>query len=169
MGEPLTLTKDGFESGNPATSGLLRWIHVTELIGARSGAFKACACRGGEWRDPNSFPTSLHRLNHALVHAGPRLCASAGAASPTTTGHPQRIWRSDRTASEHDEGAHRLAVEGGGATFPPAAPRRRPEQGAGEAASPRGTPPSKRLSGSALKGHRDGRSKSGLLAAFGVN
>lgn len=71
MGEPLTLTKDGFRIGPRGHERAVRWIHVTELIGARSGAFNGMRMsEGGEWRDPKLVPNAVYyRLNHALVHA----------------------------------------------------------------------------------------------------
>jgi hypothetical protein len=71
MGEPLTLTKDGFRIGQRGHERAVRWIHVTELIGARSGAFNGMRMsEGGEWRDPKLVPNVVYyRLNHALVHA----------------------------------------------------------------------------------------------------
>jgi hypothetical protein len=71
MGEPLTLTQDGFRIGQRGHERAVRWIHVTELMGARSGAFKgARMSEGGEWQDPKLVPNVVYyRLNHALVHA----------------------------------------------------------------------------------------------------
>jgi hypothetical protein len=71
MGEPLTLTQDGFRIGLPGHERTVRWIHVTELIGARSGAFRgARMSESGEWQDPKLMPNVVYyRLNHALVHA----------------------------------------------------------------------------------------------------
>ena len=71
MGEPLTLTQDGFRIGQPGHERVVRWIHVTELMGARSGAFKGMRMsEKGEWQDPKLVPNVVYyRLNHALVHA----------------------------------------------------------------------------------------------------
>ena len=71
MGEPLTLTQDGFRIGQRGHEQAVRWIHVTELIGARSGAFKGTRMsEKGEWQDPKLVPNVVYyRLNHALVHA----------------------------------------------------------------------------------------------------
>jgi hypothetical protein len=71
MGEPLTLTQDGFRIGQRGHERAVRWIHVTELIGARSGAFKGMRMsESGEWQDPKLVPNVVYyRLNHALVHA----------------------------------------------------------------------------------------------------
>jgi hypothetical protein len=71
MGEPLTLTKDGFRIGQRGHERAVRWIHVTELVGARSGAFKGMRMsEKGEWQDPKLVPNVIYyRLNHALVHA----------------------------------------------------------------------------------------------------
>jgi hypothetical protein len=71
MGEPLTLTQDGFRFGLHGHERTVRWIHVTELIGARSGAFRgARMSESGEWQDPKVVPNVVYyRLNHALVHA----------------------------------------------------------------------------------------------------
>jgi hypothetical protein len=69
MGEPLTLTPDGFRIG----AGLersVRWIHVTQLTGARLGAFNGTRMsEAGEWQDPKLAPNVIfYRLNRALVH-----------------------------------------------------------------------------------------------------
>jgi hypothetical protein len=71
MGEPMTLTQDGFRIGQRGNERSVRWIHVTDLIGARSGAFKgARMSESGEWQDPKLVPNVVYyRLNHALVHA----------------------------------------------------------------------------------------------------
>jgi hypothetical protein len=69
LGEPLTLTADGFRIGQPGHEHSVRWIHVTELIGARVGAFKGSRMsEKGEWQDPKLVPNVIfYRLNHALV------------------------------------------------------------------------------------------------------
>jgi hypothetical protein len=71
MGEPLTLTQDGFRIGSRGRERAVRWIHVTELMGARSGAFNGMRMsEGEEWHDPKFVPNVVYyRLNHALVHA----------------------------------------------------------------------------------------------------
>jgi hypothetical protein len=71
MGEPLTMTSDGFRIGPPGRERKVRWIHVTELIGARVGAFKGMRMsEKGEWQDPKLVPNVVfYRLNHALVHS----------------------------------------------------------------------------------------------------
>jgi hypothetical protein len=71
MGEPLTLTRDGFRIGQSGHERTVRWIHVTELVGARSGAFKGMRMsESGEWQDPKLIPNVVYyRLNHALVHS----------------------------------------------------------------------------------------------------
>ncbi|MEA2656615.1 MAG: hypothetical protein QOI23_1980 [Chloroflexota bacterium] len=71
MGEPLTLTQDGFRIGARGRERTVRWIHVTELMGARAGAFKGMRMsEKGEWQDPKLVPNVVYyRLNHALVHA----------------------------------------------------------------------------------------------------
>ena len=71
MGEPLTLTQDGFRTGPLGRERTVRWIHVTELMGARAGAFKGTRMsEKGEWQDPKLVPNVIYyRLNHALVHS----------------------------------------------------------------------------------------------------
>jgi hypothetical protein len=71
MGEPITLTHDGFRIGQRGKERSVRWIHVTELMGARSGAFRGMRMsEKGEWQDPKLVPNVVYyRLNHALVHA----------------------------------------------------------------------------------------------------
>jgi hypothetical protein len=70
MGEPLTLTSDGFRMGAPGLERSVRWIHVTEFTGARLGAFKGMRMsEAGEWQDPKLAPNVIfYRLNRALVH-----------------------------------------------------------------------------------------------------
>jgi hypothetical protein len=69
MGEPLTLTADGFRIGARGEERSVRWIHVTDLVGARIGAFKGMLMsEKGEWQDPKLRPNVIfYRLNHALV------------------------------------------------------------------------------------------------------
>jgi hypothetical protein len=71
MGEPLTLTQDGFRIGARGRERSVRWIHVTELMGARLGSFKGMRMsEKGEWQDPKLVPNVIfYRLNHALVHS----------------------------------------------------------------------------------------------------
>jgi hypothetical protein len=71
MGEPLTLTQDGFRIGPRGRQRTVRWIHVTELMGARAGAFRGRRMsEKGEWQDPKLVPNVIYyRLNHALVHS----------------------------------------------------------------------------------------------------
>ena len=71
MGEPLTLTQDGFRIGSRGHERSVRWIHVTELVGARVGAFKGMRMsEKGEWQDPKLVPNVVfYRLNHALVQS----------------------------------------------------------------------------------------------------
>jgi hypothetical protein len=71
MGEPLTLTQDGFRIGQRGHERSVRWIHVTELMGARAGTFKGMRMsEKGEWQDPKLVPNVVYyRLNHALVHS----------------------------------------------------------------------------------------------------
>jgi hypothetical protein len=71
MGEPLTLTADGFRIGVRGREHSVRWIHVTDLMGARVGAFKGMRMsEKGEWQDPKVVPNAIfYRLNHALVQS----------------------------------------------------------------------------------------------------
>jgi hypothetical protein len=71
LGEPLTLMKDGFRLGVRGRERSVRWIHVTDLVGARLGAFSgARMSEAGEWQDPKLRPNVIFfRLNRALVHA----------------------------------------------------------------------------------------------------
>lgn len=66
LGERLTLSPDGFRVGDRA----VRWIHVTDLVGAHMGAFRGTRMsEGGEWRDPRQPPPNVvfYRLNRALI------------------------------------------------------------------------------------------------------
>src|SRR5260370_19071399 len=69
MGENLTLRADGFQLGSRATGHAVRWVHVTELLGAHVGAFRGTRMsEPGEWQDPKSIPNVIfYRLNRALV------------------------------------------------------------------------------------------------------
>jgi hypothetical protein len=69
MGEQLTLTKDGFRLGPPATARTVRWVHVTDFMGAHIGAFRGIRMsEGDEWQDPRAVPNVIfYRLNRALV------------------------------------------------------------------------------------------------------
>lgn len=69
MGEHLTLTKDGFRIGPPATARIVRWVHVTDFMGAHIGAFRGMRMsEAGEWQDPRAVPNVIfYRLNRALV------------------------------------------------------------------------------------------------------
>jgi hypothetical protein len=71
LGERLTLTPDGFRIGAPGLERTVRWIHITELTGARLGAFKGMRMsEAGEWQDPKLAPNVIfYRLNRALVHS----------------------------------------------------------------------------------------------------
>lgn len=71
LGEPLVLTRDGFRIGAPGHERSVRWIHVTELTGARVGAFRGMKMsEKGEWQDPTLVPNVIfYRVNHALVHS----------------------------------------------------------------------------------------------------
>jgi hypothetical protein len=71
MGEQLTLTADGFRIGPRGAERTVRWLHVTDLTGARVGPFKAMRMsEAGEWQDPKLKPNVIFfRLNRALVHA----------------------------------------------------------------------------------------------------
>ena len=69
MGEQLTLAPDGFRLGSGAKLRQVRWIHVTELTGARVGAFSAAKMSDeGDWQDPRLKPNVIfYRLNRALT------------------------------------------------------------------------------------------------------
>jgi hypothetical protein len=69
MGEQLTLTGDGFSLGTGNRMRAVRWVHVTELVGARVGAFSAAKMSSDdEWRDPAERPNVIFfRLNRALA------------------------------------------------------------------------------------------------------
>jgi hypothetical protein len=71
LGEPLTLARDGFRYGAKGRERSVRWIHVTDLVGARLGAFSGVRMsEAGEWQDPRLRPNVIYfRLNRALVHA----------------------------------------------------------------------------------------------------
>jgi hypothetical protein len=69
MGEQLTLAPDGFRLGSGSKLRQVRWIHVTELTGARVGAFSAAKMSDdGDWQDPRLKPNVIfYRLNRALT------------------------------------------------------------------------------------------------------
>jgi hypothetical protein len=66
MGEQLVLTNDGFRAG---ANGAVRWVHVTDLMGAHIGPFRGIRMsEGSEWQDPKTVPNVIfYRLNRALV------------------------------------------------------------------------------------------------------
>jgi hypothetical protein len=69
MGEPLTLSRDGFRHGVRGRERSVRWIHVTDLVAARLGAFSGTRMsEAGEWQDPKVRPNVIFfRVNRALV------------------------------------------------------------------------------------------------------
>jgi hypothetical protein len=69
MGEQLTLTTDGFRLGLARGARTVRWVHVTDFMGAHVGPFRAMRMsEGGEWQDPTAVPNVIFfRLNRALV------------------------------------------------------------------------------------------------------
>ena len=69
MGDHLVLTKDGFRVGPPKAARTVRWVHVTDFMGAHIGAFRAVRMsEAGEWQDPKAVPNVIfYRLNRALV------------------------------------------------------------------------------------------------------
>src|SRR5260370_41464582 len=71
LGEPLTLSKDGFRWGVRGKERSVRWIHVTDLVGARLGAFSGMRMsEAGEWQDPKLRPNVVFfTLNRALRHS----------------------------------------------------------------------------------------------------
>ena len=66
MGERMTLTGDGFQLGDRPR---VRWVHLTDLMGAHVTAFKAMRMsETGEWQNPKVVPNVIfYRLNRALV------------------------------------------------------------------------------------------------------
>jgi hypothetical protein len=69
MGEQLTLTTDGFRLGRAQSTRTVRWVHITDFMGAHVSPFRARRMsEGEEWQDPNSLPNVIfYRLNRALV------------------------------------------------------------------------------------------------------
>jgi len=69
MGEPLTLTRDGFRLGARGRERSVRWVHITDLVAARLGAFSGTRMsEAGEWQDPKVRPNVIFfRVNRALV------------------------------------------------------------------------------------------------------
>ncbi|HEY8862745.1 MAG TPA: hypothetical protein VIO37_01050 [Candidatus Dormibacteraeota bacterium] len=69
MGDHLVLTKDGFRVGPPKGARTVRWVHVTDFMGAHVGAFRAVRMsEAGEWQDPRVVPNVIfYRLNRLLV------------------------------------------------------------------------------------------------------
>jgi len=69
IGENLTLSADGFRQGSSRSGQTVRWVHVTDLLGAHVGAFRgARMSEEGEWQDPQAVPNVIfYRLNRALV------------------------------------------------------------------------------------------------------
>jgi hypothetical protein len=69
LGERLVLAKDGFRTGTGKSERAVKWIHITDLTGARLGAFSAMRMsEKGEWQDPKLRPNVIfYRVNRALV------------------------------------------------------------------------------------------------------
>jgi hypothetical protein len=69
MGEQLTLTTEGFRIGTQPSARAIRWVHVTDFMGAHIGPFRAMRMsEGGEWQDPKTVPNVIfYRFNRALV------------------------------------------------------------------------------------------------------
>jgi hypothetical protein len=70
LGEPLTLTSDGFRIGERA----VRWVHVTDLVGGYMNEIRVIPMPDtGEWRDPKEPVPNVvfYRLNRALVRTRP--------------------------------------------------------------------------------------------------
>jgi hypothetical protein len=69
MGEQLTLTPDGFRIGSGRSARFVRWLYVTQLTGARVGAFTGMKMpEEDEWQDPRvRANVILYRLNRALT------------------------------------------------------------------------------------------------------
>ena len=69
MGEQLTLTTDGFRLGTQASARTIRWVHLTDFMGAHIGLFRAMRMsEGREWQDPKIVPNVIfYRFNRALV------------------------------------------------------------------------------------------------------
>ena len=69
MGEQLTFTTDGFRLGAAKRARTVRWVHVTDFMGAHVGPFRAMRMsEGDEWQDPGALPNVIFfRLNRALV------------------------------------------------------------------------------------------------------
>jgi hypothetical protein len=69
IGEQLALTSDGFRYGPHGVARVVRWVHVTDLMGAHIGPFRGIRMsEGGEWQDPKTVPNVIfYRLNRALV------------------------------------------------------------------------------------------------------
>jgi hypothetical protein len=69
IGENLILRADGFQLGSSTSGQSVRWIHVTDLMGAQVGAFRGMRMsEAGEWQDPRATPNVIfYRLNRALV------------------------------------------------------------------------------------------------------
>jgi hypothetical protein len=126
MGEELTLTTDGFRMGPPGSARTVRWVHVTDFMGAHVGAFRAIRMsEGGEWQDPKTVPNVIfYRLNRALVqpkktlvHRFTGLMYFDGLIRNTFGIPTQQLMAAMRTC-------HRLALEAEGP------PLRRPRAGA---------------------------------------
>ena len=69
VGEQLTFTADGFRVGAGGSAKAVRWVHVTELVGARiNGRGGAKMPEADEWQDPSLRPNViLYRVNRALT------------------------------------------------------------------------------------------------------
>jgi hypothetical protein len=119
MGEQLTLTTDGFRVGTRADAGAVRWVHVTDFMGAHIGPFRGTRMsEGGEWQDPKTVPNMIfYRLNRALVRPKKSLMQRLtglnyfdGVIRNTFGVSTQQLMQAMRTC-------HRLALEAEGSTL----------------------------------------------------
>jgi hypothetical protein len=113
MGDHLVLAKDGFRVGSSKDAPLVRWVHVTDFMGAHVGAFRAVRMsEAGEWQDPRVVPNVIfYRLNRALIRPRKSLLQRFAGLSYFDGVIRNRFGVSTQELMQAMRTWHRLAVE----------------------------------------------------------
>jgi hypothetical protein len=135
MGEQLILTTDGFRVGSPEAANTVRWVHVTDFMGAHIGPFRGMRmAEAGEWQDPKAAPNVIfYRLNRALVRPRKSLLQRLTGLTYFDGVIRNRFGVSTQELMQAMRSCQRLALESEGP------PLQRPRKG--EAVPPRVTNP----------------------------
>ena len=129
MGEQLTLTTDGFRLGSRGAARTVRWVHLTDFMGAHIGPFRAMRMsEGGEWQDPKTVPNVIfYRFNRALVKPNKSLADRLTGLNYFDGVIRNRFGVPTQQLMQAMRSCHRLALEAEGP------PLRRPRPGDGPA------------------------------------